>query len=137
MLFGDLAVPGQVDVVQRPRVLEGGGGCLGADGRGLVMVGIERRVEIDQVYRRRIHAAHDVQVVARPHGPVRPVGFTHDCVPVWQCCQRLGNYHFGTLSTVKKRSVVSPRYANCITVQEAKSEILSVNQLVYRSLKVC
>ena len=45
--------------------------------RGVVTVGVERRIKVDQVNPFGVHAARDVQVVARPHRAVLPVGVGH------------------------------------------------------------
>ena len=70
---GDFAMPSEVDIVQRPCVFERRPRRLRPDRRRVCLVGIEGRVKVDQVDAVRIHAAHDVQVVACPHGAVYPV----------------------------------------------------------------
>ena len=70
---GDLTVLGQIYVVQGPGVFEGGAGGLAADGGGVIAVGIEGRVEVDQIDAGGVHAAHDGEVIARPDGSVAPV----------------------------------------------------------------
>ena len=66
-------MPGEIDIVQRPCVLEGGARRPGADGRRVVGVGIEGRVEIDQVDAGRIDPPHHIQIVAGEQRPVRHV----------------------------------------------------------------
>ena len=73
LAVSNLAVPGDVDVAQRPRVLERGAGGLRADGRGVVLVGVERRVGVHQVDAVGVQAAQDVEVVPRPHRAVGEV----------------------------------------------------------------
>ena len=73
MLVLDFAVPGEVDVVKPPCVLESGAGGPAADRCGVVGVGIEGGVEVYQVDRGTVHAPHDVQVVTGPYGLVGPV----------------------------------------------------------------
>lgn len=79
-LLGQVAVPSHVYVRERPGVLEGGPGRLGADGGLIRAVGVEGRIQVNQVYALRVHAPHHVQVVARPHGTIGPVGFGHVCM---------------------------------------------------------
>ena len=71
--FGDFAVPGDVDVAQRPGVLERRAGCLRPDRRLVVLVAVERRVGVDEVDALGVQAAQDVEVVPRPHGAVGEV----------------------------------------------------------------
>ena len=52
LFVGNEAHPGNVQVGQRPSVLEGGAGRGVAHLRGVVSVGIERRVQVDEVNRR-------------------------------------------------------------------------------------
>ena len=49
LALGNLAVPRQIHVVQRPRVLERGARRFRSDGGRVGTVGVERRVEVDQV----------------------------------------------------------------------------------------
>ena len=74
LLVGDQAHPGHVQVGQGPGVLEGGAGRSAAHRRGVVAVGVERRVQVDEVDRRGVEAAQDVQVVPGPDGSVSEVG---------------------------------------------------------------
>ena len=62
----DFAVPADVEVIPGPGVLEGGAGRLGADGGAIGAVGVERRVEVDEVDAGGVQPAEDVQVVANP-----------------------------------------------------------------------
>ena len=57
---GQLAVFMGVDIRERPGVLEGRARRNRADWRGVILVGIEGRVEVDQVDAGRVDAAHDV-----------------------------------------------------------------------------
>ena len=58
--LGEFAVFSDVNVVERPCVFEGGTGGLAADGGGIVAVGIEGRIEIDQVDTTAIHSPHNM-----------------------------------------------------------------------------
>ena len=78
LLIGDEPHPGHVQVGQRPGVLEGGAGGGAAHRRGVVAVGVERRVQVDEVDRRGVEAAQDVQVVPGPDRAVGEIG--HDAV---------------------------------------------------------
>ena len=50
--------------------------------RGVIPVGVEWRVQVDEVNRRRVEAAQDVQVVPGPNGAVSEVGYlVHDLNP--------------------------------------------------------
>ena len=89
-MFSNFAVPSLVYGVQRLRVLESGPGRLGAYGSCIFLIGVEGRVEVDQVYRLRIHAPHYVQVVTCPHRPVGPVGFTHSFSSLFPCFEYVG-----------------------------------------------
>ena len=71
VLVGNLTVPLGVHVVQCPRVLERRARSLAADRRAVVGIGVERRVEVDQVDRLRVHAAQDKQVVAGEQSAVQ------------------------------------------------------------------
>lgn len=42
------------------------------DGRGVVRVGVEGRVQIDQIDAHGVHVAYDVEIVAGPHGAGAP-----------------------------------------------------------------
>ena len=48
-----------------------------ADGRGVIFVGVEGRVEVDEVDAGAVDAAHDRQVVAGPNGAAGEVGGGH------------------------------------------------------------
>ncbi len=76
-LFRNLPVPGQVHIVERPGVLERRSGSITTDRRAVGLVRVKRRVEVDQIHTRAVHAAHDVEVVPRPHRAVHPVRTTH------------------------------------------------------------
>ena len=67
MLVLYLAVPRKVHVVQALCVFKRRPSRLRADGGSVVGLGVERRVEIDQVHAGTVHAAHDVEVVAGPY----------------------------------------------------------------------
>ena len=77
VLFRNLPVPGQVHIIERPGVLERRSGSFTTDRRAVGLVRVKRRVEVDQVHARAVHAAHDVEVVSRPHRAVHPVRGTH------------------------------------------------------------
>ena len=63
-----LPVLTHVHVIQGPGILEGGAGGLAANGGFIGAVGIEGRVQVDQVHTGRVHAPHDVQIVSSPDG---------------------------------------------------------------------
>ncbi len=50
-------------VIPSPGIFERDAGCGASDWRGVVGVGVEGRVEVNQVNAVRIHAAQDVEVV--------------------------------------------------------------------------
>ena len=60
----DQSEPRRVQVVQRPGILERRPGGPAADGRRVVAIAVEGRVQVDQVYRLGVEPAQDVQVVA-------------------------------------------------------------------------
>ena len=60
-----------IDIVQRPSVLERCAGGLTAYRRFVGAIRVERRIEIDQVHAGIVHASHDVEIVA---GPDRAAG---------------------------------------------------------------
>ena len=62
-----------IDVGEGPRVLEGGSGRFGPYGSRIVMFGIKRGIEIDEVDGRGIHAPENGQIVARPQCMICPV----------------------------------------------------------------
>jgi hypothetical protein len=57
-----------------PRHLAGGAGRSAATRNDVVAAGVERRVQVDEVHRRRVEAAQDIQVVPGPDGSVGEVG---------------------------------------------------------------
>jgi len=69
-----------IDIVQRPHVLECRACGLRADGSLVRAIGIERRVHVDQIHTIGIHPAHDDQVVARPDCLVGEVHLCFPCV---------------------------------------------------------
>ena len=71
-------------VVQRPDVIEGGAFRRAADGGGVVAVGIERRVQVDEIYGGAVDAAHNGQVVAGKDGAVGDVGGVHSLPSIQQ-----------------------------------------------------
>ena len=73
MLVGNIAVPLNINVRKCPGVFELGTGRLAADGSRIVVVGIERRIKIDQIDMTRIHFPHHLQIVADEYGAVFPV----------------------------------------------------------------
>ena len=82
MLRLDEVDPLYVHIAERPCVFERGPGSFGTDGRSVVVLRVERRVEIYQVYRGTIHAPHDIEVVARPYGLVGPIRIAHNDLPI-------------------------------------------------------
>ena len=62
-----------VQVGEGPGVLEGGAGGLTADGRGVVTVGVEGRIKVDQVDAFGVDAGEDFHVVGGPDGAVGEV----------------------------------------------------------------
>ena len=48
------------------------------DRRGVVAVGVERRVQVDEVDRSAVTAAQDVQIVPGPDGSVGKIGHSFD-----------------------------------------------------------
>ena len=77
MHVGDEAHPGNVQVRKGPGVLEGGAGGLASDGGGVVAVGVEGRVQIDEVDALAVHAAQNVQVVTCPQSTASEVRGGH------------------------------------------------------------
>ena len=65
--------PFHVDVGKRPGVLEFRACCFGPDRSGVVGLGVKWRVEVNQIHRLAVHAAHDRQIVSCPDRPVGPV----------------------------------------------------------------
>ena len=76
--LGDLAVPRFVNVAQSPGVPERRAGRVRADRRSVVPVGVERRVEVDEIDALGVETAQHRQVVAGPHGAV---GRVRECHP--------------------------------------------------------
>ena len=73
MVVSDLPMPGQIDIIQRPGVLESGTRCLGTDGGCVIGARIERRVEIDQINAGLIDPPHHIQIIAGEQCPVRQI----------------------------------------------------------------
>ena len=73
LALADLALLGDVDVAERPGVLERSAGGLRPHGRCVVLVAVERRVGVDEVDAVAVQAPQDVEVVPRPHRAVREV----------------------------------------------------------------
>ena len=103
MLVRDKPHPRNVQVVQRPRVLERRACRLAAD-RGCVRpVRVERRVKIDQVDGLAVQSAQDVEIVPRPDRLVLEVlggvdrALRHRGTLLWRrgegSCHRLLNAH--------------------------------------------
>ena len=78
LLVGNQSHPGDVQVGQCPSVLEGGAGRGASHRRGVVAIGVERRVQIDEVHRRGVEAVQYVRVVSGTDGPVGEVGHGWD-----------------------------------------------------------
>ena len=72
-LIRDVARPRDVKIAEFPGVLERCARGFAADGGGVVAVGVERRIEIDQIDCLAVEAAQYVEVVARPDRAVGPV----------------------------------------------------------------
>ena len=70
---GELRVFGFVEVGFVPDIFEDIGQTAVTDGFAVVAIGVERRVEVNQVNQAGIHAAHHVQVVAEEERFVFPV----------------------------------------------------------------
>ena len=82
LFVGNQAHPGHVQVREGPCVLEGRASRLRPDGGLVGAVGVERRVQVDQVHAGGVHAAQDVEVVLRPQRLVGEVGLalsSHRC----------------------------------------------------------
>ena len=77
LLVGNQPHPRNIKVGQRPGVLERCAGRRAAHRGGVVLVGVERRVEVNQVDALAVHPAQDVQVVAGPDRLVGKVGISH------------------------------------------------------------
>ena len=77
LLVGNQTHPRNVEVVQRPSVLERRARCRAAHGGRVVLVGVEGRVEVDKVDALAVNPAQDVEVVAGPDGLVGKVRFGH------------------------------------------------------------
>ena len=78
LLVGHQAHPGHVQIGPGPGVLEGTAGCCVAHRGGVVAV--EGWVQVDEVNRRGVEAAQDVQVVPGTDGLVSEIGqFRNAC----------------------------------------------------------
>ena len=67
VLVGDQPDPRKVKIVQCPGILKRGFRRLAADRCRVGAIRVERRVQVDQVYRFGIEPAQDIEIVTRPY----------------------------------------------------------------------
>ena len=70
LMFSEFAMPCIIKIAERPSIFERRASRLTTD-RGFVgAIGVERRIQIDEVYRLRINPPQDMQVIAFKNGSV-------------------------------------------------------------------
>ena len=74
VLVGNHANPCHVNIVQRPRIAERGPRRLTTDGCRIVVLRVERRIQIDQVNTGIVKPPQDLQTIPREHRPMLDIG---------------------------------------------------------------
>ena len=74
---GQFAVFVYVNIGERPSIFESRARCDRTDGGGVVLIGVEGRVEINEVDAFRVDAAHDVEIVAHPDCAIGEIWLCH------------------------------------------------------------